>query len=247
MTGSDKVLAVYRWRDNADMIANGVHKLGWLRGTDRCLDPTYGQHGGMWTRSVKGKRVVVWQPDDLTAYCYERGGPDFRELPHPDGYFDSVLFDPDYVARGGRATSTTKDKEDRYGQDESPATPELLQARNNEGLTEMHRVTCTGGIVLVKTQDYVSSGLIYPSVFEFMLHAREIGLLYRDRMEFVVVPTRERHKDVQQHARRNHSTLLVFQKVPIRYEEGHEGDPAHRLPLRKMRRPAGRGGIRELV
>lgn len=231
MTGSDKVLAVYRWRDNADMIANGVHKVGWLRGTDRCLDPTYGLNGGMWTRSVGGVRKVVWKPDDLTTYCRERDGSDFRSLPHPDGYFDSILFDPDYVARGGRTTSTTADKEIRYGQGESPATPELLQKRNNEGLTEMARLVCMGGIVLVKTQDYVSSGQLYPSVFEFMLHARSIGLLYRDRFEFVVVPTRERHKKVQQHARRNHSTLLVFQKAP---------------GAKKIRRPAGRAGIREL-
>lgn len=218
MTG--KVMGAYRWRDNADLIANGVHKIGWLRGTDRCLDPTYGLHGGMWTR---------WRPDDLTTYCREKDGSDFRALPHPDGYFDSILFDPDYVAKGGRSTSTRKEQDRRYGQITSPKNAALLIEQNNEGLTEMARLACEGGIVCLKTQDYVSNGMLYLSVFEHMKHAEKLGLVCRDRFEFVTVPTRERHKDgPQKHARRNHSTLLVFQKGSSR------------------RRPAGRGGIREL-
>lgn len=79
------VLATTRWPTNADLIRDCAG-LGYLRDDWRTLDPTWGR-GRWWTK---------WRPSDLIAHDLRLDGVDFRHLPHRDGEFDCVAFDPPY-------------------------------------------------------------------------------------------------------------------------------------------------------
>lgn len=202
------VLAATPWPTNADMILDVV-RLGYLRDTDFLLDPTYGR-GRWWTK---------WrQPDVIHDITID--GVDFRHLPEADGTFDAVAYDPPYVAMGGRWTTGMTDFFDRYGLVNAPKGPGELQAMCHGGLKECRRVVRRNGIVLVKCQDYVTSGKLWPGTY-FMLSAAFVhGFELVDRLEHIGRPrpqparTRKDGKPVvQQHARRNLSTLLVLRAV----------------------------------
>lgn len=78
------VLAAQAWKSNAEMIAD-VARLGYLNG--HVMDCTYGL-GVFWKQ---------WKPEKLTAHDrYTLDGVDFRNLPHPDGMFDSSVIDGPY-------------------------------------------------------------------------------------------------------------------------------------------------------
>src|SRR5579862_4447487 len=94
---SSPVLAAYHWQTNGHLIAD-CHRLGYLLDDDHVLDPTYGR--GAWWK--------VWRPEKLTAHTRAVDGSDFRHLPYPDGAFDTIAYDPPYVAKGGRSTSGIK-------------------------------------------------------------------------------------------------------------------------------------------
>jgi hypothetical protein len=77
-------------------------------------------------------------------------------------------------------------------------------------MTELDRVVRPLGIVCVKAMDYVWSGRYFPAVFRIVAHAERLGWRIEDRMEFLTNPSRQPGGRAQRHARRNHSTLLVF-------------------------------------
>lgn len=83
MTGHVK--SISSARTNADLIVH-LRSLGYLRDTDRVLDPTYGK-GAFWT---------TWRPKLLTWHDLRLDGQDFRALPYDDRVFDSCTFDPPY-------------------------------------------------------------------------------------------------------------------------------------------------------
>lgn len=218
------VLAAAEWPTNAELIAD-VARLGYLRDTDHVLDPTY--ELGVWWQQ--------WRPEKLTAHYRAQDGSDFRHLPHPDGAFDAVAFDPPYVCPGGRKTSTIKAMHRRYGmaeggyEDPDFRTPDQLQAIINDGLTEMHRLVrrsqfkkmhrnAPNGIVLVKCKDYIWSGQYFPGAHNTLAHALSLGFVLEDRFEFIGDPGPQPTVNPdgtpreQKHARRNHSTLLVLRK-----------------------------------
>ncbi len=202
------VLAATAWPSNAALILDVV-RLGYLRETDVLLDPTYGR--GLWWSKWR-------QPDvkhDITM-----DGVDFRYLPEEDATFDSVAFDPPYIAPGGRATTGLPDFFDRYGLGETPKRPMGLQAMNDDGLWECRRVVKKKGVVIVKTMDYITSGQMFPGTHYTLTAALSMGFKLVDRLEHLgaVRPqpprTRKDGKPVlQQHARRNLSTLLILRAV----------------------------------
>lgn len=216
------VLAAHTWRNNAELIAD-CHRLGYLRFEWVTLDPTYG----------RGKWWKTWRPAFLVTHDkHTLDGVDFTDLPHDDGAFDAVAYDPPYVCTGGRKTTTMPDFHDRYGIGETaPKTPKALQALINAGLTECARVTRRsrtvrgepdkeGGVILVKCQDYISSGGLWLGTHHTLTHALELGLRLIDRLEMVQKRPRPQPRnrwdgsEVRQvHARRNLSTLLVL-KTP---------------------------------
>src|SRR4051812_26056261 len=72
---------------NADLIA----AIAPLYLTGSVLDVTYGK--GMWWRR--------FQPDPFGHHDIALDGVDFRALPHADGSWSAVCFDPPYVPRQG--------------------------------------------------------------------------------------------------------------------------------------------------
>lgn len=205
------ILAADTWPTNGKLIADvaGLY----LDEAMVALDPTFG----------RGKWWTDWRPKVLVAHDLATDGVDFRHLPEGDGTFDLVAFDPPYVSVGGRKTSTIGDFNDRYGLRDAPTTPAALQAHNNEGLAEVHRVLRPKGWALVKCCDYISSGRYFPGTHFTLTAALALGFELVDRFEHTghvrAQPgnrTRlvdgERVPSPQCHARRNLSTLFILQK-----------------------------------
>lgn len=191
------ILAADTWPTNAALIAD-VARLGYIREWSYTLDPTYGK--GNWWTLFRPTRLVT---SDLAS------GTDFRQLPHADSTFDVVAFDPPYVSAGGRATTTMPDFHARYGMGDAPTSPRALQQMNNAGLKEVMRVTRPRRIILVKCQDYISSGKLWLGTHWTLTYALELGLECVDRFEHVGRSRAQPHTR-QVHARRNLSTLFVF-------------------------------------
>lgn len=200
------VLAANRWASNAELIED-VAKLGYLNADWLTLDPTYGR--GIWWKK--------WRPNTLITHNRDQDGVDFRKLPHADSTFQAIAFDPTYVSVGGRKTTGIPEFHAQYGMADAATTPAGVQAEINDGLDEMIRVLGSRGSLLVKCQDYISSGQFWPGTHYTLSHALALGCELIDRLEHIGSPRRQptrTRKDgtpvVQQHSRRNLSTLLVF-------------------------------------
>lgn len=197
LIGARPVLTITAWPTNAHMVEDCV-KLGYLRSEWDILDPTYGR-GKWWTR---------WRPAALVVHS---PSVDFRSLKYAAGSFDAAVFDPPYVAKGGRRTSGIADFDDRYGLADAPRTPQSVQQLLNAGLSELARVVRPGGFILVKCMDYISSGKLWLGTYETLKHGLGLGLLVQDRMEHMSGTGPQPGGRVQRHAWHNGSTLLVFQ------------------------------------
>lgn len=212
------VLAAHTWPTNAELIAD-VARLGYLRVTDRVLDPTPGDAAVWWK---------TWRPGDLVTVA---PATDFRRLPYGDASFDAVAYDPPYVCPGGRETSGIQDMYRRYGILDCPRTPAALQTLMNDGLTECARVVKPAatkklddrrpnGVVLMKCADYNWGGKYWAGTYLTLKVAEELGLVLEDRFEFLGGPGPQPTKNPdgsarrQRSARRNLSTLLVLRRMP---------------------------------
>jgi hypothetical protein len=195
------ILAATAWPTNGHLIADVFGLYRYMIGEDPdVLDPTYGK-GNWWT---------IHRPTRLTAPV-RADGWDFTAMPGEwTNRFDVVAYDPPYVSVGGRKTTGIADMHDAYGLTDAPATPALLQALINDGLNECTRVTRPGGLILVKCQDYISSGKLWIGTHHTLTHALSLGLELVDRLEHHggvrPQPTGRR----VMHARRNLSTLFVL-------------------------------------
>lgn len=194
------VLAADRWATNADLIAD-CFKLGHLK-DELTLDPTYG----------KGNWWKTWRPTDLVKHDAILDGSDFRNLPYSDETFPQIAYDPPYVSVGGRASSGVQGMYAAYGLLGAPNSPRELQEVINDGLMEMFRLAEPGGRILVKCQDYVSSGKLWLGTYLTLDWALALGLECIDRMEHIGNPRPQPARSRQIHARRNLSTLFVFKK-----------------------------------
>ena len=222
------IMAATKWPKNAHMIAD-VARLGYLHEDIITLDMTYGR--GTWWKKFRPTILVANGTDlehkpDLTA--------DFRAMPFRDGAFSQIIFDPPYVVKGGRRTSTMEDHQDRYGMTDAPTNPLEGQQLVNDGLAESARLLETNGVLLVKAQDYVSSGRVHWGVDETTIFSRALGLRKVDQFLFlnngsaqdkartkrcatcsgegcIVCDNSGSIPVAQQHARRNVSVLMVFQ------------------------------------
>lgn len=216
----DLVYAATEWVTNAQMIAD-VAKLGYLKDSDVILDPTYGK-GGWWR---------VWHPagDTLVGHQWRQrmatgvwwrdwtAGSrhqvwDFKQMWYADEVFDAVTFDPPYVSPGGRSTTGIPGMHAAYGMDDSPSTPEGVQEDIDAGLRECFRVVKKGGIVLVKCQDYVTSGNLWPGAWLTQQSAYAIGFNLVDILQYLGDGGPQPERETQAHARHNYSTLLVLER-----------------------------------
>lgn len=192
------IMAAASWPTNADLIAD-VARL-YFSEVETVLDVTYGR--GAWWRK--------YHPPILLAHdLYNLDGVDFRNLPEAADAVEVIAFDPPYVSMGGRETSTLPDMTDRYGMLNAPRTPSDLRFYIREGLEECARVS--SHLILVKCQDYISSGRYQPATHWLLEDAGKLGLEILDRFEHITRPRPQPPGRRQVHARRNLSTLFVLE------------------------------------
>lgn len=227
----DRIRSVCDDRSNGALIAQ-VAPL-WIRPDDVLVDVTYGR--GLWHTDYLHPGPMTRHDLGLAQDAVDPDGVDFRHLPEPDGSVDVVLFDPTYVAPGGRETSTLAargaDMWDRYGMLTAGRTP----AENHEiiaaGVAEIARVLrrprqqddgirdgC-GGRLLVKAMDYVCGGQLNPGTDWIKTAAAANCLRYVDQVVHLTGPGPQPQNGAdgkprtQHHTWSVHSVLLVFQRT----------------------------------
>lgn len=195
---SDIVAAAPR-TTNADLIVD-CRDLDYLRPDDLTLDATFGR-GTWWTR---------WAPERLVTSDLAAGAPmlraDFTRLPFPDRTFDAVAYDPPYKLNGTPDTET--DVDERYGVGRSTRWQDRMELMR-DGLADCARVARR--TLLVKCQDQVCSGQVRWQTLAMIDAAEVRGFDLVDMLHMLggrPQPAGRR----QVHARRNYSTLLVFQR-----------------------------------
>ncbi len=204
------VESVVRSRTNGPLIAAAAAL--WINDEDHVLDITYGR-GLFWTR---------YQPQHFTQHDLHGDGVDFRDLPEADESVDVVVFDPPYIAGGGRKSSTIPDFRDRYGLMDIASDPDAISDTPGElkdlirgGLVEAVRVLRPKGRLWVKCADFVGGG-DSPNGYNAMRHwvvSEVLGLGLAQVDEFVHHSgTGPGSWPTQRTSRRAHSFLCVFQK-----------------------------------
>lgn len=213
------------WRNNAAMIADVMElycKPGMV-----ILDATYGL-GVFWKDCDLNPELFIRH--DIDKRPIAKGGAagdgvSFLDLPEPDNSIDIAILDPEYVARGGRKTSTLDDGVKggkgmiaRYGMDHAPKTPEALWTVYAAGIDECTRVLKPGGLLMCKLQNYISSATLQPVVVWALQTFADAGLELYDWATLVgnagPQPSTNPNgsKREQFHLRQNHSHLMIGRK-----------------------------------
>ena len=161
----------------------------------KIADVTWGR--GVFWRDVDQKTYSIFGTDLQT-------GTDFRDLPYENNSFDHSIIDPPYAR-----IQNLKGMKDCYNTTREIRHSEIIQLYR-EGLIELNRITRSGGYILCKCQDEIYGCRQQWSHIEIYNIAKGLNLYPKDL--FVLVNTKN-PKPVykQQHARKNHSYLWVFQ------------------------------------
>lgn len=197
-------------------------------------DVTFGQ-GVFWKRVPSGSYNVL--PSDIRAKGNDgllfselqiQDGVDCRDLPYAHGSVDCVVLDPPYMeglyrsddSMAGNGTHRTFRRAYSDGQPTAPGGPKwheaVLQMYLQAG-REAYRVLRPDGILIVKCQDEVSANKQRLTHVEIITGYESLGFYAKDL--FIVV--RRNRAGVtrlkkQEHARKNHSYFLVFQKRKVK-------------------------------
>lgn len=181
----------------------------------RIADVTFGNgvfwrgiHPLMYDLVASDIRDGLTAPDPWSRLQVQ-GGVDFRRLPYESGTFDAVVFDPPYMNGG----SGVKESINKCYNNTGNMCHENVMALYLAGMLEARRVLRRQGILFVKCQPAVADHKQHMTHAHIMVVAPMIGFRVED--EFVLRQTTVplmRHK-TQQHARKNHSYLLVLRWV----------------------------------
>lgn len=199
---TEVVTAATAWRTNGELIA-ACARLGYITDTDLVLDCTYGR-GTWWS---------VWRPAHLTGCDLDPTkspigySVDFTALPFDDQLFTVVAFDPPYKLNG----TPTHAVDERYGVAGAYTNVADRHRLILEGMNECARVLTRDGHLLVKCQDQVNAGRVRWQTDMVTTHALELGLAKVDAL-LMLGGRPQPVGRTQQHARRNYSTLLIFQR-----------------------------------
>lgn len=202
-------MAAGQWATNGHMIAD-VARLGYLDG--EVLDVTYGR--GVFWKQWEPKRLFT---NDLHVDSAGHGiGHHMWDFLTPPARrwlerFDSVVFDPPYKLNG-----THYEVEDRYGVAEHCTNGDRIE-RLLIGAHHTSHLVKPGGYLLVKCQAQVAGGRVRWQPRLVANHLTEPGpngprFEQVDEFTFTYQPRPQPANRSQQHARRNLSTLLVFQR-----------------------------------
>lgn len=200
MAMPETVQSVVHCRENGPLLAAAAQL--WINAADIVLDVTYGR-GNFWTHI---------RPRGLVAHDLILDGVDFRQLPEADASVDVVVFDPPYIAQGGRDTSTTPDFLDRYGLVDVPKTAPELNELIAAGIKEAFRVLKPKGRLMVKCMDYVNGGRLILGRHHVVTTALSLGMEQVDEFVHYSGLGPQPPRDVQQHSRRAHTFLCVFRR-----------------------------------
>lgn len=226
---SDLVFSAYV-DDNA-MIFPQVVKLHVSPGAT-VADITYGT--GVFWRSIPEDTYNLLKSD-------KKLGVDFSSLPYEDGSVDAVVFDPPYMEGlyrrsadhlAGSGTHSAFRQFYSNG-DETATGPKYHDAVLAAYLSterEISRVLKVGGILILKCQDEVSANRQKLTHVELIYAMERRGYYCKDL--FVCV---RRNKPIvsrllkQEHARKNHSYFLVFQRTAGKLKHSNFRDLLHTL------------------
>lgn len=176
------------------------------------LDPTYSK-GNFY------KKGIIADPKykfDLYPQANGVVQANAEHLPLEDNSISTMIFDPPFLATKGksikdlsRADSNLMVK--RFGR--YPTEPELFKFYQN-ALIEFYRVLKSGGILIVKIQDKVSSGKQYMSHVFMINEAEKLGFYCRDLFILLAKHRMTPKWQVvnQKNARKFHSYFIVFEK-----------------------------------
>lgn len=198
---TDEIMAIGEWATNAALIAD-VARLGYIDETAEVFDATYGQ--GRWWKLYRPPSLLTNDIDKTTDAYWNY---DVRALPGIwADRFGTVAFDPPYKLNG----TPSGPMDDSYGVGHARSRTERHDLILG-GLEGCARVCAPGGHLLVKVQDSVNSGKVRWQTDIVTGTACELGLDKVDSFLFRSHRPQPAGRR-QQHARRNYSTLLVFQK-----------------------------------
>jgi hypothetical protein len=182
-------------------------------------DVTYGQ-GTFWKYVAKDKYVL--KATDIQM------GVDCRELPYNDSSVDCVVLDPpymeglfrrdtDHLAGAGTYQAFRESYSNGEETDGGPKWHDAVLDLYFKAGREVYRVLRKKGTMIVKCQDEVSAGKQHLTHVEIINEYESIGFHTKDL--FVVVRTNNAsisRLKKQVHARKNHSSFLVFVKARSR-------------------------------
>lgn len=180
-------------------------RLGYL--AEPVLDATYGL-GTFWNDYMPENLVA----NDLNPITPEVLAFDFRELHlHWDRFFGTVVFDPPYKMSGTqpKGPQGAANLNGRYGIDDVYLPTEERLELMRSGLVSCCAVSHK--FVLAKCKDQVVSGKVCWQTDMLTRVAASQGFRKRDALH-VLSSTRQPPGRSQQHARRDYSTLLVFER-----------------------------------
>lgn len=146
-----QIMAVHPWKTNAEMIreAFALH----VTPGAVIVDPTFGK-GNFYTELPSSY--------DIIGHDKHKGprkdGVDWGDLPEADDSADVFVFDPPYVAMGGRKTSRIDGMHEAFGMLSADHSPEALWTSILTGFDEAQRVLKRSGLFMFKMMPYVSSG-----------------------------------------------------------------------------------------
>jgi hypothetical protein len=196
-------------------------------------DVTYGQ-GTFWKNIPEGEYNLLAsdiEAKNKGAFLFPtpiRGGVDCRNLPYEDASLDCVILDPPYMEGLLRkkedhlaGSGTHVSFRDAY----SNGKPQESVAKWHDAVVDLYaragreayRVLKTDGILIVKCQDEVSANKQRLTHVEIITGYESLGFYTRDL--FIVMRTNRAgvsRLKKQEHARKNHSYFLVFQKRKLK-------------------------------
>lgn len=158
---------------------------------------------------------VFWRklPEPLLKFDIAPQREDVMEasadnLPLQDESVQSIMFDPPFMPT--KSPNNAGKIKTRFS---SFSSVTEMWGLYKQAMREFWRVLQPGGIIVVKCQDTVSSGVNYFSHYEVETYARECGF---EQLDLFVLGSKRviisSTWKTQHHARKNHSFMLVFGK-----------------------------------